>query len=88
MGPERLSKAGEAAETPDGHKALVNPDGAAYGVQDSGLVIWDPFDRKTADEVAEELAMASDRDPAEFRGPIQELAKELQTAGLLQPSPR
>ena len=76
------------AETPNGGKALVNAAGTAYTVQDSVIVIWDSFDRKTADEVAEELAVASERNPAEFKGPIQELARELQSAGLLQPSPR
>lgn len=85
---EKLSKVGEVAETPDGRKALVNGAGKAYVVQDSILVVWDSFDRKTADEVAEELAMASERSPDEFREPIEELARELQSAGLLEPSPR
>jgi hypothetical protein len=87
MESERLSKVGEVAETPDGKKALVNAAGKAYIVQDSVIVIWDSFDRKTASEVAEELAVASERAPSEFLGPVQDLAKELQSAGLLEPSP-
>ena len=88
MEPERLSKVGEVAETQDGRKALVNTNGKAFVVQDSVIVIWDSFDRKTAKEVAEELAVASDRNPGDFVEPIQELARELQSAGLLEPSPR
>ena len=88
MESERLSKVGEVAETPDGKRALVNGAGTAFLVQDSTIVVWDSFDRKTPDEVAEELAVASERDPEEFKRPIQEMARELQDAGLLEPSPR
>ena len=88
METERLSKVGEVAKTPDGRRALVNADGRAFLAQDSVIVIWDSFDRKTAKEVAEELAVASDRNPGDFVGPIQELARGLQSAGLLEPSPR
>lgn len=88
METERLSRVGELAETTDGKKALVNAAGTAYVVQDSVVVIWDSFDRKTPGEVAEELALASERSPSEFVEPISDLAKELQNAGLLEPSPR
>lgn len=79
----RLTKAGELAETPDGKRALVNERGEAFLVQDSTVVIWDSFDRKTAGEVAEELAVASGRPPEEFKEPIRALAQELQKVGLL-----
>jgi hypothetical protein len=86
MESKRLAKVGEIAETPDGRKALVNEEGKAYVVQESTIVVWDSFDRKTVGEVAQELAVASGRNPDEFRGPIQELARELQSVGLLAPT--
>ena len=88
MEAQRLSKVGEVADTPDGRKALVNEAGKAYLAQDSVIVVWDSFDRKTPDEVAEELAVAAERNPEEFRGPIHALADELESVGLLEPSPR
>ena len=87
MGPDRLSKVGEVTETPDGRRALLNGEGEAYLAQDAVIVIWDFFDRKTTDEVAEELAVASDRSPDVFKEPIQKVAKVLQSVGLLEPSP-
>lgn len=87
MGTERLSKVGELAETQDGKKALLNGEGKAYLAQDAVIAVWDSFDGKTADEVAEELALASERNPEDFKEPIQQLARELQSVGLLEPSP-
>ena len=85
MDPVRLSKVGEVAKTPEGKTALVNGQGKAYLVPDATVVIWDSFDRKTPAEVAEELAVASGRNPEEFKEPIQELARELESIGLLAP---
>lgn len=85
MALERLVKVGELAETPEGRKALVNEAGEAYLVQESTIVVWDSFDRKTVEEVTQELAIASGKNPEEFREPIQEIAKELQNVDLLSP---
>lgn len=85
MQAQKLAKTGELAQTPDGKKALVNEDGKAYLVQESTIIVWDSFDRKTVGEVAQALAVASGRNPDEFTKPIQELANELQSVGLLAP---
>lgn len=86
MEPQRLAKTGELAETPEGKKALVNEEGKAFLVQESTIIVWDSFDKKTADEVAQQLAVASGRNPEEFKEPVLELAKELQSVGLLVPA--
>lgn len=88
MDAERLSKVGEVADTPDGRRALVNERGEAYTAQDAVIMIWDCFDGKTAEEVAEELAEASGRNPDDLKEPVQKLATELQSVGLLEPGPR
>lgn len=85
MQAQKFAKTGELAETPDGQKALVNEEGKAYLVQESTIIVWDSFDRKTIGEVAQALAVASGRNPDEFAKPIQELANELQSVGLLAP---
>lgn len=85
MPPKKLTKVGELAETPEKKLALVNGDGVAYAVQDSVARVWDEFDGKTSNEVAEKLADEGGFKADELRGAVDLIATKLEDVGLLVP---
>lgn len=85
MEEERLTRKGELAETPEGKKVLINEKGDAYAVSEAIIIVWANFENNTVREVAEKLAVASNRNPDEFQEPVNEIARALRAAELLMP---
>ena len=80
---KRLFKKGEVTESATGEKLLVNEEGTAYAATDAILTIWDSFHGNTVEEVAEELAVAINRNPDELVGGVNQVAADLEKADLL-----
>lgn len=62
---------------------LVNESGDAYRVNEAVVAIWNMFENKTVTDVVEEVASQVNRDPAELKDPIEQLASKLVEAGLI-----
>jgi len=80
---KRLSKKGIVSQTPEGDLLLVNEQGDAYKVNETVIAIWNLFEEKSVEEVVEEVASQINRDPADIRSSIEELAAKLLEAGLI-----
>lgn len=80
---KRLTKKGWLSQTPEGDLVLVNESGDAYRVNEAVVAIWNMFEDKTVTDVVQEVAIQVNRDPAELKEPIEQLASKLVEAGLI-----
>lgn len=62
---------------------LVNENGDAYKVNEAVVAVWNMFEDKTVSDVVGEVAEQVNRDPAELKEAIEQLAAKLVEAGLI-----
>ncbi|BAJ50982.1 hypothetical protein CSUB_C1130 [Candidatus Caldarchaeum subterraneum] len=80
---KRFSKKGWLSQTPEGDLLLVNENGDAYKVNEAVVAVWNMFEDKTVSDVVGEVAEQVNRDPAELKEAIEQLAAKLVEAGLI-----